>query len=98
MKSQLEKGRALRALHERAGAFVIPNPWDIGSARLLAGLGFEALATTSAGFARAIGTTDYRVGRDEVMRHAAALSKSVDVPISGDLENGFGDSPEYVAE
>ena len=98
MKSKVEKGRAFRALHERAGAFVIPNPWDIGSARLLAGLGFEALATTSAGFARAIGTTDYRVGRDEVMRHAAALSTSVDVPISGDLENGFGDSPEYVAE
>jgi 2-methylisocitrate lyase-like PEP mutase family enzyme len=98
MKSQLEKGRAFRAIHERAGAFVIPNPWDIGSARLLAGLGFEALATTSAGFARGIGTADYRVGRDEVMRHAAALSASVDVPISGDLENGFGDSPEYVAE
>jgi 2-methylisocitrate lyase-like PEP mutase family enzyme len=98
MKSQLEKGRAFRALHERAGAFVIPNPWDIGSARLLAGLGFESLATTSAGFARAIGKTDYHVSRDEVMRHAAELATSVDVPISGDLENGFGDSPEDAAE
>src|SRR5215471_7242296 len=98
MKSQLEKGREFQALHARDGAFVIPNPWDVGSARLLTGLGFEALATTSAGFARAIGTADYRVGREEVMRHAAALSASVDLPISGDLENGFGDSPEYVAE
>jgi 2-methylisocitrate lyase-like PEP mutase family enzyme len=97
MKTLLEKGRAFRALHLRAGAFVIPNPWDIGSARLLAGLGFEALATTSAGFARSIGKTDYHVDREEVMAHAAALSGSVDVPTSGDLENGFGDAPEDAA-
>ena len=97
MKTKLEKGRAFRALHARQGLFVMPNPWDAGSARLLAGLGFEALATTSAGFARAIGKADYHVTRDEVMRHAAELSGSVDLPISGDLENGFGDSPEDVA-
>jgi 2-methylisocitrate lyase-like PEP mutase family enzyme len=98
MKSQAERGNAFRALHRREGAFVIPNPWDVGSARILAGLGFEALATTSAGFARAIGTRDYRVGRTEVMRHSAELAACVEVPISGDLENGFGDAPEEAAE
>jgi len=98
MKSQAEKGRAFRAMHEREGAFVIPNPWDIGSARILAGLGFEALATTSAGFARAMGKMDYRVGRSEVLRHAQELSGSVDLPLSGDLENGFGDAPADAAE
>lgn len=98
MPSQLDKGRAFRALHEREGAFVIPNPWDVGSARLLAGLGFEALATTSAGFARSIGKTDYRTSRDEVLEHAKSLCASVDVPISADLENGFGDAPERAAE
>ncbi len=77
---------------------MLPNPWDVGSARLLAGLGFESLATTSAGFARAIGTRDYRVGRIQVMRHARELAESVDVPLSGDLENGFGDSPVDTAE
>jgi 2-methylisocitrate lyase-like PEP mutase family enzyme len=98
MKSQAEKGHAFRALHQREGAFVIPNPWDIGSARVLAGLGFEALATTSAGFARAIGTRDYLIGRTEVIRHATELAASVDLPISGDLENGFGDAPEDASE
>jgi len=98
MRSQTEKGLAFRALHQREGAFVIPNPWDVGSARLLAGLGFEALASTSAGFARAIGTTDYRVGRAQVIRHVGELAGAVDVPLSGDLENGFGDSPEDAAE
>ncbi len=98
MKSQAEKGEAFRALHQREGAFVIPNPWDVGSARILAGLGFEALATTSAGFARAIGKKDYRVARTEVIRHAAELAACVDLPISGDLENGFGDAPEDAAE
>jgi 2-methylisocitrate lyase-like PEP mutase family enzyme len=98
MKSQAEKGHAFRALHQREGAFVIPNPWDVGSARVLAGLGFESLATTSAGFARAIGTKDYRIGRTEVIRHATELAASVDLPISGDLENGFGDAPEDAAE
>jgi 2-methylisocitrate lyase-like PEP mutase family enzyme len=98
MATAEEKGRAFRALHERGGAFVIPNPWDIGSARLLAGLGFEALATTSAGFARSIGKRDYKIARDDLLRHARELSACVDVPLSGDLENGFGDSPETVAE
>src|ERR1043165_9287044 len=66
MKTMLEKGRAFQALHARQGLFVMPNPWDPGSARLLAGLGFEALATTSAGFARAIGKADYHVTREDV--------------------------------
>jgi 2-methylisocitrate lyase-like PEP mutase family enzyme len=98
MRSQAERAQAFRALHEREGAFVIPNPWDIGSARILAGLGFEALATTSAGFARAIGKKDYRVGRTEVIRHAGELAACVELPLSGDLENGFGDAPEEAAE
>ncbi|HEX3597861.1 MAG TPA: isocitrate lyase/phosphoenolpyruvate mutase family protein, partial [Polyangiaceae bacterium] len=98
MNSQTEKAEAFRVLHERESAFVLPNPWDVGSARLLAGLGFEALASTSAGFARAIGTRDYRVGREQVMRHVKELAGSVELPMSGDLENGFGDSPEDAAE
>jgi 2-methylisocitrate lyase-like PEP mutase family enzyme len=97
MTSQLEKARRFAALHAADGAFIIPNPWDIGSACLLAGLGFPALATTSAGFARSIGKTDYHAGRSQVLGHAAALAASVDVPISGDLENGFGDAPEDAA-
>jgi 2-methylisocitrate lyase-like PEP mutase family enzyme len=93
-----EKGERFRALHQREGAFVIPNPWDIGSARVLAGLGFEALATTSAGFARSVGKRDYGLRRAETLDHARVLCASVDVPISGDLENGFGDRPEDAAE
>lgn len=98
MPSQAEKGRAFRALHERTQAFVIPNPWDVGSARLLEKLGFEALATTSSGFATSIGTVDGRAGRDAVLAHAAALSHATTLPVSGDLENGFGDAPEDAAE
>jgi 2-methylisocitrate lyase-like PEP mutase family enzyme len=97
MASQAEKGRIFRGLHERAGAFVIPNPWDVGSARLLAGLGFEALATTSSGFARSIGKPDHGVSRDEAIAHSRIISSSVDLPVSGDLENGFGDAPEDAA-
>ena len=98
MPSQAEKGRVFRALHERAQAFVIPNPWDIGSARLLEKLGFEALATTSSGFATSIGKVDGRTGRDAVIAHAAALANATALPVSGDLENGFGDAPEDAAE
>jgi 2-methylisocitrate lyase-like PEP mutase family enzyme len=98
MKDQADKGRRFRELHEREGAFIIPNPWDVGSARLLAGLGFEALASTSAGFARARGTSDYAMGRERVIAHVAELAAAVDLPVSGDLENGFDDSPEAAAE
>jgi 2-methylisocitrate lyase-like PEP mutase family enzyme len=98
MLTQAEKGRAFRALHERDGAFIIPNPWDAGTARLLAHLGFEALATTSAGYAFSAGQRDNTVGRDAMMAHVSAIASATDLPVSGDLENGFGDAPEIVAE
>jgi 2-methylisocitrate lyase-like PEP mutase family enzyme len=98
MPTQSEKGRVFRALHERRQSFLIPNPWDIGSARLLAGMGFEALATSSAGFAYSMGKRDYGVTRDEMMAHVGAIAAAVDLPVSGDLENGFGDAPETAAE
>ena len=96
--SQHEKALAFQQLHERGGAFVIPNPWDAGSARLLRSLGFEALATTSAGYAFSVGRRDYAVERDEMMRHVAAIASATDLPVSGDLGNGFGHEPEEVAE
>jgi 2-methylisocitrate lyase-like PEP mutase family enzyme len=95
---QASKGRAFRALHERPRAFVLPNPWDVGSAVMLAHLGFEALATTSAGYAWSIGCLDGEVGRDRMLAHAAHVAAATDLPVSGDLENGFGDAPEDVAE
>jgi 2-methylisocitrate lyase-like PEP mutase family enzyme len=96
--TQAEKGLRFRALHERAGAFIIPNPWDLGTARLLEGLGFEALATTSAGYAFSRGHRDRMVGRDAMMAHVAEIATTVNLPISVDLENGFGDDPRSVAE
>jgi 2-methylisocitrate lyase-like PEP mutase family enzyme len=98
MRTQQEKGSAFRALHQRAGAFIIPNPWDIGTARLLAHLGFEALATTSAGFAFSIGQRDNSVGRDRMIAHVREIVAATDLPVSADLENGFGDDPDTVAE
>ena len=98
MRTQTEKGIVFRALHERDGAFIIPNPWDVGTARLLARLGFEALATTSAGYAFSIGQRDNTVGRDKVMAHVRDIVAATDLPVSADLENGFGDDPETVAE
>jgi 2-methylisocitrate lyase-like PEP mutase family enzyme len=98
MPTQLEKAQALRALHERPGAFLIPNTWDPGTARLLERLGFEALATTSAGYAFSIGKRDNRVGRQRMMEHLSAMAAAVDVPVSADLENGYGDRPEEVAD
>jgi len=86
-------------LHGREGRpLLLPNPWDLGSARLLASLGFEALATTSSGFAASLGRLDYTVSREEALEHAAAIAAGVDLPVSADLENGFGDDPEHVAE
>ena len=98
--SQYDKARAFRALHERPGAFVIPNPWDVGTARILAGLGFEALATTSAGLAFALGRRDGEgaVARDEALAHARDIVSATPLPVSADLENGFGDAPETAAE
>lgn len=93
-----EAGAAFRALHHRQGAFIIPNPWDIGTARLLAHLGFEALATTSAGFAASIGKRDYEVRRDEMIAHVAEIASATSLPVSADLQGGFGDAPECAAE
>jgi 2-methylisocitrate lyase-like PEP mutase family enzyme len=98
MRTQAEKATAFRALHERAGAFIIPNPWDAGTARLLAHLGFEALATTSAGYAFSVGQPDNSIGRDEMMEHVRAIVEATDLPVSADLEKGFGDDPATVAE
>jgi 2-methylisocitrate lyase-like PEP mutase family enzyme len=92
------KAAVFRKLHERNGAFIIPNPWDAGTARLLAGLGFEALATTSAGYAFSAGQQDHRIGRDEMLAHVAAMVSATDLPVSADLGNGFGDHPDMVAE
>jgi 2-methylisocitrate lyase-like PEP mutase family enzyme len=98
LKSQTEKAAVFRALHARNRAFIIPNPWDVGSAMMLARLGFEALATTSAGFAHSLGKTDGAVDRDAMLAHAAALAAATDLPVSADLENGYADDPADVAE
>jgi 2-methylisocitrate lyase-like PEP mutase family enzyme len=98
--SQIEKGKQFRALHDGPGTFVIPNPWDIGTARILAALGFRALATTSAGFAFSRGLRDGEglVTRAEVLAHARTIVEATDLPVSADLENGFGDDAKTVAE
>jgi 2-methylisocitrate lyase-like PEP mutase family enzyme len=96
--TQSDKAARFRELHYAPGAFVIPNPWDVGSARILAGMGFKALATSSAASAAALGKRDGELTRDEAIHHARQIVNSVDVPVSADLENGFGVSPESVAE
>jgi len=93
-----DKATAFRDLHHRDHAFLMPNPWDIGTARLLAGLGFEALATTSAGYAFSQGKKDGSIGRDAVLAHVAEIVGATHLPVSADLETGFGDAPETVAE
>src|SRR5436305_11002294 len=98
MKTQAEQAAAFRALHEREGAFIIPNPWDAGTARILEKMGFEALATTSAGMAFSRGMRDNTVSREDVMAHCRALVSAVDSPVSADLGNCFGDDPSSVAE
>jgi len=98
MKSQAEKGSDFRALHHRDHAFIIPNPWDIGTARILAGMGFEALATTSAGYAFSVGQRDFTVGRERMLAHVAELAAATNLPVSADLENGYGDDPKTVEE
>ncbi|RVU18124.1 isocitrate lyase/PEP mutase family protein [Methylobacterium oryzihabitans] len=100
MSSQSDKHRVFAALHRRPGAFVIPNPWDAGSARILAGLGFEALATTSAGYAFSLGTLDSAASltREGVIANARAIVEATDLPVSADLEDGFGRDPETCAE
>ena len=94
MRSQAEKAAAFRALHQRPGAFVIPNPWDAGTARILAGLGFEALATTSLGVANALGRP---VGRADVLENCRVIAAATALPVNADLENGFADEPRAAA-
>ena len=101
MSSSLtDRARAFRALHDSGQTFVIPNPWDAGSAKMLAALGFPALATTSAGFAFSIGRPDAAnaITRDETLQNARAIVEATPLPVSADLENGFGDEPEACAE
>src|SRR5688572_1333121 len=92
------KALAFRELHESPGSFVMPNPWDAGSARMLAGLGFRALATSSGASAGVLGRRDGMVTRDEALAHARAIVEATDLPVAADLEKGFGDAPDVVAE
>ncbi len=97
MTTQPEKARRFLALHRKGAPLIMPNPWDVGSARLFASLGFEALATTSGGFAGTLGRRDGSVSRDEAIAHAASLAVATELPISADLENCFADEPAGVA-
>ena len=100
MRTQEQKATAFRALHERDGAFIIPNPWDAGTAKLLAALGFEALATTSLGLANTLGRVDGRgaVSREEVLANCAQIAGATDLPVSADLENCYADEPRAAAQ
>ena len=93
-----DKRTAFRKLHKGPGAFIIPNPWDVGTARILAALGFPALATTSAGMAFSLGVAEGTVSRDETLNHCRTIVAATPLPVSADLEKGFGDSPESAAE
>jgi 2-methylisocitrate lyase-like PEP mutase family enzyme len=95
--SQSEKAARFEALHERPGAFIIPNPWDVGTARILAGMGFEALTTTSAGLAFSLGKRDGQATREETLANARAIVDATDLPVAADLGNGFGHAPEDAA-
>jgi 2-methylisocitrate lyase-like PEP mutase family enzyme len=97
MTSQTEKATRFIGLHRRGSPLLLPNPWDRGSAKLLASLGFQALATTSSGFAATLGRSDGSVSRDEALAHAAAIVEATDLPVSADLENCFADDPGGVA-
>ena len=94
----IKNRRKFLALHKSGNPFIIANPWDIGSAQMMAGLGFSALATTSSGFAATLGRRDYGVSRIEAMNYAVNIAKNVDIPVSADLENGFDASADKVAE
>jgi 2-methylisocitrate lyase-like PEP mutase family enzyme len=98
MRTQAEKAAAFRALHERPGAFIIPNPWEAGTAKLLAGLGFEALATTSLGLANMLGCADGKVTRAELVANCRVIAEATDLPVNADLENCFAHEPEAASE
>jgi 2-methylisocitrate lyase-like PEP mutase family enzyme len=99
-RTQAQKAEAFRALHERPGAFIIPNPWDAGTAKLLASLGFEALATTSLGLSNTLGRVDgtMTVSRDEVLDNCRVIAAATDLPVNADLENGYAHEPRAAAE
>jgi 2-methylisocitrate lyase-like PEP mutase family enzyme len=96
--TQQEKAARFRALHEAPGAFIIPNPWDVGSARILTKMGFPALATSSGASAAALGLRDGGLTQHEALAHSRAIVEATHLPVSADLEKGFGDAPEIVAE
>src|ERR1051325_11739683 len=96
--TQSDKALQFQELHQQEGVFLMPNPWDAGSVRILAGLGFEAFATSSAACAAVLGRRDHRITRAEAIAHTRALAGAADRPVSADLENGFGDDPATVAE
>src|SRR5690606_19399338 len=96
MPTQQEKCEAFRGLHHTGKAFVIPNPWDLGSAKLLQGLGFQALATTSVGLAYTLGVADYEISLDQLLAHCQALCDITNIPVTVDFENGFATDPEAV--
>src|SRR5215813_6447416 len=98
MATQIQQAERFLALHNGPDPLLLPNAWDLGSAKLFASLGFTALATTSSGFAATLGRLDGKVTRDEAIAHAAAIVRATDLPVSADLENGFADSPADVAE
>ena len=100
MPSQAEKAAAFRRLHERPGAFMIPNPWDAGTAKLLASMGFEALATTSLGLANTLGRVDgtNTVSRADVLANCTVIADATPLPVNADLENGYADEPRAAAE
>src|ERR1700728_5508095 len=97
MPTHAEKAETFLALHHGSSPLLMPNPWDLGAAKLLESLGFRALATTSGGFAASLGRLDGSVTRDEAIAHGRAIVAAVDVPVSADLENGFADDPDQVA-
>jgi len=96
--TQNQRADRFRALHESLGVFVLPNPWDVGSARILAGLGFQALATSRAAAASAVGRQDHEVTREESLAHRRLIVDATDLPVSADLGEGFGNAPDIVAE
>lgn len=100
MRTQAEKARAFRALHERTGLFIMPNPWDAGTAKLFASLGFEALATTSLGMASMLGKVDgtLSVTREELIENCRTIAAATNLPVNADLENGYSDDPEDAAQ
>ena len=98
MNTQADRARQFLSLHRAGEPLLLPNPWDLGSAKLLASLGFEALATTSSGFAATLGRNDGSVNREEALVHSAVIVAATELPVSADLENAFADEPTGVAD